>query len=93
MKRKPVKLVLMVMALGCLPLVQGCSDDDDDPFWWLPGVWMPVRGISTSNASFNSGGATGNANNAAGAGGAVSTASGLARTGISANTVSVGGVP
>jgi len=92
MKRKPVKLVLMIMALGCLPLVQGCSDDDDDPFWWLPGVWMPVRGISTSNASFNSGGATGNANNAA-AGGAVSTASGLARTGISANTVSVGGVP
>ncbi len=43
MRNKLVKLALTIAALSVLPLLQGCDDEEDDPY--LSTAWFPAYRI------------------------------------------------
>ena len=94
MTRKPAKLAklgVLLAASSILALTPGCSDDDELA-WWLPSPWQPVFTVTTIGPGTGGTGGTGGQNLTDPAAG-VPSVGGVARSGISGNNVSVGGVP
>ncbi len=62
--KKPMKVSFYALGLGLVLLAQGCVQDAETAFWWLPAPWMPVQFSAPVDATQSGGGSSGGSSSA-----------------------------